>query len=390
MDFALTETQEMIRQEARRFAQEEIAPHVKEWDEAAHFPRDVFRKMGELGFLGVLVPEEYGGAGLGYIEYITIVEEIATVDPAIGLGVAAHNSLCTGHILKYGSEEQKRKYLPKLATGEWIGAWALTEPTAGSDAGGTRTTAVRDGDHWVLNGTKTFTTHARVGDLLVVMARTDPESLNSPKKHHGISAFIVEKGTPGFRAGKHENKLGMRASDTSETILENCRIPAENLVGKEGEGFKQAMGILDGGRISIAALGLGTARGALEAAIEYAREREQFGRPIGSFQAIQWKIADIATELDAARLLTYRAGWLMDQGKSCTKESAMAKLMAGEVSVKAAVEAVQIFGGYGFTKDYPVEKFFRDCKLNTIGEGTSEIQRLVIARQILGRLDRKK
>ncbi len=390
MDFALTETQEMIRQEARRFAQEEIAPHVKEWDEAAHFPRDVFRKMGELGFLGVLVPEEYGGAGLGYIEYITIIEEISTVDPAIGLGVAAHNSLCTGHILKYGSEEQKRRYLPKLATGEWIGAWALTEPTAGSDAGGTRTTAVRDGDHWVLNGTKTFTTHARVGDLLVVMARTDPESLNSPRKHHGISAFIVEKGTPGFRAGKHENKLGMRASDTSETILENCRIPAENLIGKEGEGFKQAMGILDGGRISIAALGLGTARGALEAAIDYAREREQFGRPIGSFQAIQWKIADIATELDAARLLTYRAGWLMDRGKPCTKESAMAKLMAGEVSVKAAVEAVQIFGGYGFTKDYPVEKFFRDCKLNTIGEGTSEIQRLVIARQVLGRLDRKK
>ncbi len=390
MDFALTETQEMIRQEARRFAREEIAPHVREWDEAAHFPRDVFRKMGELGFLGVLVPEEYGGAGLGYIEYITIVEEIATVDPAIGLGVAAHNSLCTGHILKYGNEEQKRKYLPKLASGEWIGAWALTEPTAGSDAGGTRTTAVRDGDHWVLNGTKTFTTHARVGDLLVVMARTDPDSLNSPKKHHGISAFIVEKGTPGFRAGKHENKLGMRASDTSETILENCRIPAENLIGREGEGFKQAMGILDGGRISIAALGLGTARGALEAAIEYAREREQFGRPIGTFQAIQWKIADIATELDAARLLTLRAGWLMNEGRPCTKESAMAKLMAGEVSVKAAVEAVQIFGGYGFTKDYPVEKFFRDCKLNTIGEGTSEVQRLVIARQILGRLDRRK
>ncbi len=386
MDFALTETQEMIRQEARRFAQEEIAPHVREWDEAAHFPRDVFTKMGELGFLGVLVPEEYGGAGLGYIEYITIVEEIATVDPAIGLGVAAHNSLCTGHILKYGSEEQKRKYLPKLATGEWIGAWALTEPTAGSDAGGTRTTAVRDGDEWVLNGTKTFTTHARVGDLLVVMARTDPDSLNSPRKHHGISAFIVEKGTPGFRPGKHEDKLGMRASDTSETILENCRIPAENLIGKEGEGFKQAMGILDGGRISIAALGLGTARGALEAAIDYARQREQFGRPIGTFQAIMWKIADVATELDAARLLTYRAGWLMDQGRPCTKESAMAKLAAGEVSVKAAVEAVQIFGGYGFTKDYPVEKFYRDAKLCTIGEGTSEIQQMVIARQVLGRL----
>ena len=381
MDFELNEQQELVRSAAADFAAQEIAPHVREWDEKAEFPMPVFRKAGELGFLGVLVPEEYGGAGMGYVEYVTIVEEIARVCPGIGLSVAAHNSLGTGHIAQFGNEDQKRRYLPKLARGEWIGAWGLTEPTAGSDAGGTRTTAVRDGEHWVLNGSKTFTTHASVGHVAVVFATTDPS-----KKHHGISAFIVEKGTPGFSVGKHEDKLGMRASDTSEMVFQDCRIPAGNLLGEPGHGFKDAMKVLDGGRISIAALAVGTAAGALDHAVRYARERRQFGRPIASFQAIQNKIADMATEVDAARLLTLRAATLKDAGRETTRESAMAKLYASEVAVRVTNEAVQIFGGYGYVKDYPVEKYFRDAKLCTIGEGTSEIQRLVIARQVIGRL----
>ncbi|GAB4372256.1 MAG: acyl-CoA dehydrogenase AcdA [Acidobacteriota bacterium] len=381
MDFRPTEQQELVRKAAAEFAAQQIAPSVREWDEKAEFPVDVFRQAGELGFLGVLVPEEYGGAGMGYLEYVTIVEEIARVCPAIGLSVAAHNSLCTGHIEQFGNEEQKRRFLPKLASGEWIGAWGLTEPTAGSDAGGTRTTAVRDGDAYVLNGSKTFTTHASVGQVAVVFASTDPS-----KKHHGISAFIVEKGTPGFSVGKHEDKLGMRASDTSEMVFSDCRVPAANLLGEEGHGFKDAMKVLDGGRISIAALAVGTAAGALEHALRYAREREQFGRPIGSFQSIQNKLADMATEVDAARLLTQRAAFLKQLGRETTRESAMAKLYASEVAVRVANEAVQIFGGYGYVKDYPVEKYYRDAKLCTIGEGTSEIQRLVIARQLLGRL----
>lgn len=381
MDFRLSDEQEMIRRAAADFADRELRPHVREWDRDAHFPREVFRRAGELGFLGVLVPEEYGGAGLGYIEYAAIIEEIAKVDPGIGLSVAAHNSLCTGHILYYGSAAQKRRYLPRLATGEWIGAWGLTEPTAGSDAGGTKTTARRDGGQWVLNGSKTFTTHASVGDVAVLMASTDPA-----RKHHGISAFIVEKTTPGFGVGKHEDKLGMRASDTSEVVLTDCRIPAENLIGSTGDGFKQAMGVLDGGRISIAALALGTAAGAYGHAVKYAREREQFGQPIGAFQAVSFMLADMATEIDAARLLVQRSAWLKDQGQKVTLESSMAKLYASEVGVRACNNAVQIFGGYGFVKDYPVEKYYRDIKLCTIGEGTSEIQRLVIGREILGKL----
>jgi len=381
VDFKLSDEQEMVRRAAADFAEKEIEAHVREWDEKAHFPRDLFAKAGELGFLGVLVPEKYGGAGMGYVEYVLIIEEIARVCPAIGLSVAAHNSLCTGHILSFGSEQQKSRYLPKLASGEWIGAWALTEATAGSDAGGTRTTAVRDGDDWVLNGSKTFITHAEVGQVAVVLASTDPS-----KKHHGISAFIVEKGSPGFSVGKHEDKLGMRASDTSELLFDECRVPAENLVGKVGTGFKQAMSVLDGGRISIAALGVGTAAGAHRHALAYAREREQFGKAIASFQAIQFILADMATEVEAARLLTMRAASLKDRGDAqVTVESAMAKLFASEVAVRVSNDAVQVLGGYGYVKDYPVEKFYRDAKLCTIGEGTSEIQRLVIAREILER-----
>ena len=381
MEFWLNEEQEMIRAAARDFAKKELEPHVREWDRDAVFPQEVFRKAGELGFLGVLIPEEYGGAGFGYVEYVTIVEEISKVDPAIGLGIAAHNSLCTGHIHQYGSEEQKRKYLPKLATGQWLGAWGLTEPTAGSDAGGTKTTAVRDGDGWLLNGSKTFTTHAGVGQVAVLMAVTQPE-----KGHKGISAFIVETSNPGYSVGKHEDKLGMRASDTCEVVLQDCHLPADALIGEDGSGFKAAMGVLDGGRISIAALALGTGAGALAHAIAYAKEREQFGRPIGTFGAIQAMLAEMATDVDAARLLTYRAAALKDKGKVVTRESAMAKLRAAEMSVRVANDAIQVFGGYGYTKDYPVEKYYRDAKLCTIGEGTSEIQRMVIARQILGRL----
>lgn len=383
MDFRLTDEQELIRTAAAEFAAKELAPHASAWDRDSKFPLEQFRRAGELGFLGILVPEEYGGAGYGYVEYVTILEEIAKVDPGFCLSLAAHNSLGMGHILQFGSEAQKRAYLPKLAGGEWLGAWGLTEPTAGSDAGGTRTVAVRQGNEWVINGAKTFTTNAAVGDIAVVFASTDPT-----KKHDGISAFLVEKGTPGFTVGKHEDKLGMRASDTSEVVLADCRVPANNLVGETGQGFRQAMKVLDGGRISIAALSVGIAAGALQHAVLYARERQQFGKPIGAFQLIQAKIADMATQTDAARLLTLRAAWLKDDGQKTTRESAMAKMYASEVGVKVSEEAIQVLGGYGYVKDYPVEKLWRDSKLCTIGEGTSEIQRLVIAREILGRMDR--
>jgi alkylation response protein AidB-like acyl-CoA dehydrogenase len=384
VDFTLTDEQRMIRSAAADFARKEIAPYSREWDREQHLPRDVMRKAGELGFLGVLVPEEYGGAGLGYVEYASILEEIAAVDPGIALSIAAHNSLCTGHVLEFGSEEQKARFLPRLASGEWLGAWGLTEPTAGSDAGGTRTTAARDGSDWVLSGSKTFTTHGTVGDVFVLFASTDPS-----RKHHGISAFVMPKETPGLSAGKKEDKLGMRASDTSEVVLQDCRVPADALLGEEGQGFKQAMKVLDGGRISIAALAVGTAAGACAHAVEYAREREQFGRPIGAFQGVQFLIADMATEVEAARMLTHRASWMKDNGHSTTLESSMAKLYASEVAVRVTNNAVQVFGGYGYVKDYPVEKLFRDAKLCTIGEGTSEIQRMVIARKLLGRLGSK-
>ena len=340
---------------------------------------EIFKKMGEMGFLGVFIPEKYGGAGMGYVEYVIIIDEIARVDPSIGLGVAAHNSLCTGHIFYHASEEQKNDYLPDLATGKKLGAWGLTEPGSGSDAGGMRTIAVKEGDEWVLNGSKNFITHGTVGETYVILAVTDPKE----RKHGGVSAFIVEKETPGFSSGKKENKLGMRASDTSSLVLENVRIPAANLIGKEGEGFRQAMQVLDGGRISIAALSLGNAQGAYEAALEYAKQREQFGKPISEFQAIQFKLADMATEIEAARLMTFKAAMMKDAGEKVTRISAMAKCYASEVATRVTSEAIQILGGYGFTKDYPVEKFYRDVKLNTIGEGTSEIQRLVIARSLL-------
>jgi hypothetical protein len=336
------------------------------------------KKLADLGFLGVLVPQEYGGSGLGYIEYVSIIEEISRVDGAIGLSVAAHNSLCSNHILTFGTEEQKLKYLPDLASGTLLGAWGLTEPEAGSDAGGTQTMAVRENDGWMLNGSKTFTTHGTYGGVFVVMAVTD-----RAKDNRGISAFIVEKGTPGLRAGKKENKLGCRASDTSEVILDNCRVPAQNLLGQEGEGFINCLEILDGGRISIAALAVGMAQGAFDASLTYSKQRKQFGKPISEFQGIRWKLADMATEIDAARLLTYRAAALKNQNKRSTKESSMAKLYASEVSVRIANEAVQIHGGYGYVKEYAAEKFYRDAKICTIGEGTSEIQRLVIARQLL-------
>ena len=381
MDFTFSEEQQHLRKTVREFAEGEIAPHVLEWDEASHFPQEILPKLAEMGLLGVIFPEEYGGAGLGYVEYATVVEELSRVDGAVGLTVAAHNSLCSNHIYKFGNEEQKRKYLVPLAQGKKLGAWSLTEPEAGSDAGGTRTTAVRDGKHWVLNGAKTFTTNGRFADICVAMAVTDKR-----KGSHGISAFILEKGMPGFRPGKKENKLGMRASDTSEVVFSDCRVPEENLLGAEGEGFISSLKILDGGRISIAALALGMAQGALEAATRYAKQRKQFGKTISEFQAIQFKLADMATEVEAARLLVYQAAWLADRKDArFTRESSMAKLFASEVAVRVANECVQIHGGYGFIKDYPAEKFYRDVKLCTIGEGTSEIQRLVIARQLLGR-----
>ena len=381
MDFTFTEEQQHLRRSVREFAEGEIAPHVMEWDEASHFPSEIMPKLAEMGLLGIIFPEEYGGAGLGYIEYVIAIEELSRVDGSIGIIVAAHNSLCSNHIYKFGSDAQKKKYLIPLAQGKKIGAWSLTEPEAGSDAGGTRTTARRDGDHWTLNGSKTFTTNGHYADTCVAMAVTDKS-----KGSHGISAFILEKGMPGFRPGKKENKLGLRASDTSELIFTDCRVPAENLLGPEGEGFTGSLAILDGGRISIAALGLGMAQGALDAATKYAKQRKQFGKTISEFQAIQFKLADMATEVEAARLLVYQAAWLADRKNvRFTRESSMAKLFAGEVAVRVANECVQIHGGYGFIKDYPAEKYYRDVKLCTIGEGTSEIQKLVIARQLLGK-----
>ncbi|MFZ0690608.1 MAG: acyl-CoA dehydrogenase [Acidobacteriaceae bacterium] len=376
--FTLTEDQEALRREIRDFAAREIAPNVLRWDEASEFPHDVVRQLGHMGLLGVIFPPEYGGAGLGYTDYMLAIEELSAVDGSIGIIVAAHNSLCTNHIFLAGSEAQKKKYVSKLATGEHLGAWGLTEPGSGSDASAARTTAVRRGDQWILNGNKTFITNGHYADVSVIIAVT-----NKQEGTHGLSAFIVEKGTPGFRPGKKENKLGLRASDTSELIFEDCAIPAENLLGKEGEGFVDAMRTLDGGRISIAALSLGIGRGALDASVHYVKQRKQFGKAIAEFQGIQWKLADMATELDAARLLTLRAAVLKDAGKRVTQESAMAKLYASEVAVKICNEAVQLHGGYGFIKDYPVEKFYRDVKLCTIGEGTSEIQRMVIGREIL-------
>ncbi len=377
---SFTEEQEQLRKEIRSFAAREIAPHVMEWDEASQFPHAVVKQLGQMGLMGVLFPPELGGSGLGYVEYVLAIEELSRVDGSIGIIVASHNSLCTNHIMLAGNEEQRRRYVTKLASGEWLGAWGLTEPGSGSDAGGARATAARKGDRWVLNGNKTFITNGTYADVAVILAVTDKS-----KGTRGISAFAVEKGTPGFRPGKKENKLGLRASDTAELILEDCVIPAENLLGKEGEGFVDAMRVLDGGRISIAALALGMAQGALDAALKYSRERRQFGKAICEFQAIQWKLADMATQLDAARLLTLRAAQRKDAGLKTTLESAMAKLYASEAAVRICEEGVQIHGGYGFIKDYPAEKFYRDVKLCTIGEGTSEIQRMVIAREILKR-----
>jgi alkylation response protein AidB-like acyl-CoA dehydrogenase len=378
VEFDYTPEQIQLRRAVRDFAAAEIAPHVMEWDENQTFPLEVIKKLGDLGYMGAIFPEEYGGAGLGYVEYAIIIEELSRVDGSVGIIVAAHTSLCSNHIYKAGTEEQKQKYLTKLTSGEWIGCWSLTEPEAGSDAAGTRSTAVREGDCWVLNGSKTFTTNAHYADVCVGMAMT-----NRAGAQHGISAFILEKDTPGFRAGKKENKLGLRASATGEVIFSNCRLPESQLLGKQGEGFVDSLRILDGGRVSIAALSIGMAQGAYDAALKYSKLRKQFGRPISEFQAIQHKLVDMATKIDASRLLTYRAATMIDTGKRVTRESAMAKLFSSEAAVWIANEAVQIHGGYGFIKDYPVEKFYRDVKLCTIGEGTSEIQRLVIARQLL-------
>lgn len=368
----------MIRQMVKDFAEKNIRPHVMEWDEVQHFPLEVFKELGKLGLMGVLIPEVYGGSGLGYQEYVDVIVEVARVCGSVGLSLAAHNSLCSGHILAFGTEEQKQKWLSKLSTAEWIGAWGLTEANTGSDALRMMTTATLEGDHYVINGSKNWITHGKAGDVAVVMVRTGEKGDSS-----GISAIVVERGTPGFYAGKKENKLGMRASETTEMIFDNCRVPVANLLGNAGEGFKQAMKVLDGGRISIAALSLGIARGAYDAALAYAQERHQFGQPIASFQAISFKLADMATEIEAAELLIRQAADLKNRGVKMTKESAMAKYFASEVAVRTATEAVQIFGGYGYTKDFPVEKFYRDSKLCTIGEGTSEIQKIVIAREIL-------
>lgn len=372
------ESQLMVASMVRDFCNKHIKPYVMEWDEKQEFPIDLFHKMGELGLMGVLVPEAYGGAGFGYFEYVAAIEELAKVDGAIGLSMAAHNSLCTNHILEFGNEEQKQKYLPKLATGEWIGAWGLTEPNTGSDAGNMRTVAVKDGDYYIINGTKNFITHGKSGHVAVVTVRT-----GNVGDSHGMTAFIIEKGTPGFTSGKKENKLGMRASETAELIFTDCRVHKSQMLGKEGEGFIQAMKVLDGGRISIAALSLGIAQGAFEAALQYSKERHQFNKPISSFQGISFKLADMATKIEAARLLTYRAADLKNRKQPVTRESAMAKLFASEVAVEASNECVQIFGGYGYTKDFPAEKYYRDAKLCTIGEGTSEIQKLVISRSLL-------
>lgn len=372
------ENQEMIAATVREFAERRMKPFVREWDEKQHFPVDLFHSLGELGLMGMLVPEQWGGAGLGYREYVTAIVELSKVDPAIGLSMAAHNSLCTNHILMFGDEAQKCRYLPKLATGEWIGAWGLTEPSTGSDAGNMRTTAVQEGDEWILNGSKNFITHGKSGNVAVVMARTGELG-----KTNNATAFIVEKGTPGFSSGKKEDKLGMRASETTELVFQDCRISDAQRLGEVGDGFKQALKILDGGRISIAALSLGTALGAFEAALAYSKERHQFNQPISNFQGISFKIADMATEIEAASLLIYQAADLKDAHLPVTKQAAMAKYYASEVACRVANDAVQIFGGYGYTKDFPVEKFYRDCKLCTIGEGTSEIQKVVIARQLL-------
>src|SRR6185503_7841584 len=378
MDFTQSDELREIRRVAHDFAEKEIRPSVMEWDEKQVFPKEILSRLGELGFMGTMIPPEYGGSGLGYMEYVTIVEELSRVDGSVGISVAAHNSLCTAHIFTFGTEDQRRRFAAPLARGEKIGAWSLTEPEAGSDAGGTQTTARLDGAHWILNGQKTFTTHGTYGDVCVAMAVTDKAA-----GHHGISAFIVEKGTPGFTAGKKENKLGLRASDTSTVMFDDCRIPKENLLGEAGHGFIDALTVLDGGRISIAALALGMAQGAFEASLFYSQQRKQFGRTISAFQGIQFKLADMAVEIDSARLLTHRAAWMKDQGMKTTLESSMAKLHASEVAVRVANECVQIHGGYGYIKDYPAEKFYRDVKLCTIGEGTSEIQRLVIARELL-------
>ena len=378
MDFGFTPEQQQLRKSIREFAEAEMKPHVMEWDESQHFPVDVFRKLGRMGVLGAVFPEDLGGSGYNYVDYSIIIEELARVDPSIGLSVAAHVSLCTNHIYMAGNQSQRERYIPKLASGEWIGCWSLTEPESGSDAGGTRSKAVREGDLWVLDGLKTFTTNVHAADVCVAMAVTDRSASS-----HGISAFILESATPGFRFGKKENKLGMRCSPTGEVILTDCRVPPTQLLGTQGEGFVDALRLLDGGRISIASLGVGIAQGAYEAALKYSKQRKQFGRFISEFQAIQHKLADMAMEIDAARLLTMRAAWMKDSGLSVNKESAMAKLYSSEVAVRTANEAVQIHGGYGFIKDYPVEKFYRDAKLCTIGEGTSEIQRMVIARQLL-------
>jgi alkylation response protein AidB-like acyl-CoA dehydrogenase len=377
-DFSETETQQSVRAMVRDFAEKNIRPNIMDWDEAQHFPIELFKQLGELGVMGVLVPEAYGGSGLGYQEYVDVIVEVARVCGSIGLSLAAHNSLCTGHILAFATEAQKQRWLPKLATAEWIGAWGLTEANTGSDALRMMTTAVEDGDDYIINGAKNWITHGKSGDIAVVMVRTGEQGSSK-----GISAIVVERGTPGFTAGKKENKLGMRASETTEMIFDNCRVPKANLLGNVGEGFKQAMKVLDGGRISIAALALGIAKGAFDAAVAYSKQRQQFGQPISSFQAISFKLADMATEIEAAELLIRQAADLKNRHLPMTKESAMAKYFASEVSVRVATEAVQIFGGYGYTKDFPVEKFYRDSKLCTIGEGTSEIQKIVIAREIL-------
>jgi hypothetical protein len=378
MDFQLSPEQIELRRTVREFSEAEIAPHVLEWDEAQRFPIDVIKQLGRLGILGIVFPEDLGGAGMGYIDYAVVIEELARVDPSVALIVAAHISLCTNHIFQHGDDTQRRRYVPKLASGEWIGCWSITEPEAGSDAAGTRTTARLDDGCWVLNGAKTFTTNAQQADVCVAMAVTDPG-----EHHHGISAFVIEKGTPGFKVGRKENKLGMRASDTGEVLFQDCRLPPENMLGERGNGFIDSMKVLDGGRISIAALSVGIAQGAYEAALSYSKQRRQFGKPIAEFQAIRYKLADMATEIEASRLLTYRACWLADHRQPVTKASSMAKLFASETAVRVSNEALQVHGGYGFIKDYPVEKFYRDAKLMTIGEGTSEVQRLVISREIL-------
>lgn len=378
MNFSTSEITQQVADSARDFARKHILPHVMEWDETQKFPLEVFKEMGKLGLMGVLVPEEYGGAGLSYTEYVHVIKEISSVCGSVGLSLAAHNSLCTGHILQFGNEEQKKKYLPKLATAEWLGAWGLTEANTGSDAGNMKCTAEKDGEDWVINGTKNWITHGISGDVAVVIART-----GAPRTKDNATAFIIDRGTPGFKPGKKENKLGMRASETAEMIFENCRIPDTQRLGKVGEGFKQAMKVLDGGRISIAALSLGIATGAYNAALNYSKEREQFDQPIANFQGISFKLADMATEIAAAELLTFQAADTKNRNEKVTLQSAMAKYYASEVAVRCSTEAVQIFGGYGYTKEFPVEKFYRDSKLCTIGEGTSEIQKLVIARNVL-------